>query len=175
MDAIGSNPVNNVAPLHGRSGSDVCTEASVYKWTVEQPIDLLGRRQIAYGQEKRNRELAGMTRLASIDVSGSNANGRVTRMRIVDERDSAVELSAEEFRRAANYSGQGLHPPQKPLRSSHVRASFTCSTVSFVGYGFGHGVGLCQHGAEILSKSGMQHKDIVRWYYPDVELVKAYG
>jgi stage II sporulation protein D len=175
MDAIGSNPVNDVAPLQGRAGTDVCTEASVYKWNVDQPIELLSRRLIAYGQEKRNKALTGLTRLASIDVIDTNANGRAKRVRMLDEMENAVELSAEDFRRAANYSGQGLHPPAKPLRSSHLRASFTRSTVNFEGYGFGHGVGLCQYGSEILSKSGTQHRDILRWYYPGVELVQAYA
>jgi SpoIID/LytB domain protein len=112
--------------------------------------------------------------LASIDTIAYNSNGRPTRIRVIDERDASVELSAENLRRAANYSGQDLNPPHKPLRSSHVRASFNRSTVSFEGYGFGHGVGLCQHGTEIHAKAGLTHRDILRWYYPGVELVGAY-
>jgi stage II sporulation protein D len=95
-------------------------------------------------------------------------------MRIVDDRDVAAELGAEDFRRAANYSGQGLHPPLNPLKSSHIRASFSRSNVTFDGFGFGHGVGLCQYGAEALAKNNTAHQDILRWYYPNVELVKAY-
>jgi SpoIID/LytB domain protein len=175
VDAIGSNPVNNVAPLLGRSGSDVCTEASVFQWSAEQPIDVLTRRIIGYGQERRRSALATLTQLASIDVVAVNANGRPTRMRVVDQRDASAEISAEEFRRAANYTGQGLHPPPKPLKSSNIRASFTSTKVTFDGYGFGHGVGLCQYGAEALAKNGTQHQDILRWYYPSVELAKSYA
>jgi SpoIID/LytB domain protein len=175
VDAIGSNPVNDVAPLHGRSGSDVCTEAPVFQWTVDQPIETLTRRMIAYGQERRRAALTQMTRLASIEVVASNGNGRPTRMRLVDDRDVALELGAEEFRRAANYSGQGLHPPLSPLKSSNLRASFSRTNVTFDGFGFGHGVGLCQYGAEALAKSGTTHQDILRWYYPNVELVKGYA
>jgi SpoIID/LytB domain protein len=83
-------------------------------------------------------------------------------------------MTAENFRRAANYSGQGLSPPDKPLRSSNFKASFTRNLVTFDGYGYGHGVGLCQYGAEALAKTGKKHRDIVRWYYPGAEIIQSY-
>jgi SpoIID/LytB domain protein len=175
-DAIGPNPVNLVAPLDGRAGPDVCSGApgGVYQWSVEQPIETLTRRLVAYGHSRRMKELAGLTRLASVEAIALNANGRPTRMRVVDEGDSAVELRAEDFRRAANHSGPGLNPPRKPLRSSHLTATFGPGSVTFDGYGFGHGVGLCQYGAQALATGGTDHGGILRWYYPGVELAQAY-
>jgi stage II sporulation protein D len=42
------------------------------------------------------------------------------------------------------------------------------------GRGDGHGVGLCQWGAEYLAEHGKTAEEILRYYYPGVELVKAY-
>jgi stage II sporulation protein D len=189
-DAIGSNPVNDVAPLRGRPGSDVCTEAPVYQWRIEQPLDQLQRRLAGFARERSLKTLEALQRLASIDISATNANGRPTRMLLTDDRQQTAELSAEDFRRAANYASDDaagargvrgargsagvIMPPEKELRSSNLRASITGSTVIFDGNGFGHGVGLCQHGAETLARSGTAHEDIVRWYYPGVEIVAAY-
>lgn len=177
-DAIGSNPVNNVDVLAGRPEADICQSAPVYQWKVEYPLDLLTRRLAAYGKEKRLNHLANFTRLEAIDVVARNAHGRPTRIRVMDQQSAgglAVELRAEDFRRAANYAGQGLNPPDKPLRSSNVRAVFKRDSVEIEGFGFGHGVGLCQYGAEILAKQGKQFHDILLWYYPGVELVPSYG
>lgn len=176
-DAIGSNPVNNVVPLRGRSGSDVCVDAPVYKWKVEQPVESLSRRIAGYARERGLSELESLQRLAAIDVAAVNANGRPTRIMVVDAQQDRVEMSAEDFRRAANFASPdgAIRPPEKELRSSNIRASIVGSTTIFEGFGFGHGVGLCQHGAETLARGGMLHEDIVRWYYPEVVVAQAYA
>ncbi len=176
-DAIGSNPVNNVPPLHGRSGSDVCVDAPVYRWTIEQPVEQLARRIAGYARDRGLNEFDGLQRVRSIDISAVNVHGRPTRMAITDQAANRVEMTAEDFRRAANFSDptSAIKPPEKELRSSNVRASITGARALFEGFGFGHGVGLCQYGAEALARGGMAHEDIVRWYYPQVELVTAYA
>ena len=40
--------------------------------------------------------------------------------------------------------------------------------------GFGHGVGLCQYGADGMARSGAGFRDIVTHYYPGCETGKAY-
>jgi stage II sporulation protein D len=175
IDAIGSNPVNNVAPLQGRKGADVCTSAPVFQWAAEQPLEVFSRRLMAFGKDRAMKDLSEFTRLASIEVIGVNANGRPTRMAVADQAKSRVELSAENFRRAANFAGQGLPPPSKLLKSSNLSAIVGERTVAFEGFGLGHGVGLCQYGAEALAKDGETFDTILRWYYPGAEIVSAYG
>jgi len=174
-DAIGPNPVNDAVPLQGRSGSDVCGSAPVYQWKTTQSIDLLTRRIVAFGKDRTIKDLIGMARLASVEECATNAHGRPTRMRLTDANDVTIEMSAENFRRAANFSGPNLSAPTKPLLSSNCKASFGLDLVTFEGFGFGHGVGLCQHGAEIQAKAGEKHLDIVKWYYPGAEIVQGYS
>lgn len=42
------------------------------------------------------------------------------------------------------------------------------------GRGFGHGVGLCQWGAKALGESGKKSRDILKFYYPDAVLARAW-
>ncbi|WP_066634316.1 SpoIID/LytB domain-containing protein [Desulfolucanica intricata] len=42
--------------------------------------------------------------------------------------------------------------------------------VVFTGKGFGHGVGMCQWGANYLAKKGQKPEDIIKFYYQDVEI-----
>ncbi|KAA3593450.1 MAG: SpoIID/LytB domain-containing protein [Candidatus Scalindua sp. SCAELEC01] len=44
----------------------------------------------------------------------------------------------------------------------------------FNGKGWGHGVGLCQYGMEGMAESGFQWFDILKYYYPGIDLVKIY-
>ena len=43
--------------------------------------------------------------------------------------------------------------------------------VTFIGQGFGHGVGLCQEGAMRMAILGYSYTDIVHFYYTDVHLI----
>jgi len=47
-------------------------------------------------------------------------------------------------------------------------------TFTFRGGGFGHGVGMCQHGAIGQALERRSHADILRTYYPGSRLEKAW-
>ena len=42
------------------------------------------------------------------------------------------------------------------------------------GAGFGHGVGMCQSGAQAMAKAGRSHKQILPHYFPGSRIVAAY-
>jgi stage II sporulation protein D len=175
VDAIGHNPINDTTPLHGRQGVDVCTEAKIARWTIERPVETLTRRFAAWGDHRRRPELAGLGEIASIEIIEQNRHGRPTRYAVTDKSRRRVELAAHHLRSAANYAGPGLTPPKRPLWSSHVSVTLRESTVVFDGRGYGHGVGMCQYGAETLARSGQRYEEILAWYYPGAELVRGYS
>lgn len=45
---------------------------------------------------------------------------------------------------------------------------------SFRGRGWGHGVGMCQYGAYGLAKMGVKYERILKHYYTDVDVARAY-
>ena len=43
------------------------------------------------------------------------------------------------------------------------------------GRGYGHGIGMCQHGAMEMARQGYGYEEILRHYYSGIELERAYG
>ena len=176
VDVISKHPANDIAPLAGREGEDICTAVKVANWTIQRPVEALTRRLNAYGKRRGRDDLAGLATIASIEVVETNVHQRPVRYAVTDVRAHRVELGAETFMRAANYDqGQGLSRPNQPLMSSYVNVVVSESTVIFKGHGLGHGAGMCQYGAEQLARSGKSHREIVAWYYPEAEIVRAYS
>lgn len=48
------------------------------------------------------------------------------------------------------------------------------SSVTFVGAGNGHGVGMCQHGAREIARRGGKFDQILGHYYPGAVLQRIY-
>jgi stage II sporulation protein D len=174
VDAIGRSPVNDTPPLYGRRGVDVCTDAKIARWTIERPVETLTRRLVAWGDRRGRPKLEDLAEVAAIEVIERNEHGRPTRYAVADRKERRVEMDADHLRSAANYAGPGLSPPRRPLWSSHVSVTVRDRTVVFEGRGYGHGVGMCQYGAETLARSGMDYRSILRWYYPGADLTRAY-
>ncbi|MHC4426993.1 MAG: SpoIID/LytB domain-containing protein [Planctomycetota bacterium] len=174
VDAIGPHPANDTVPLRGRSGTDVCAEKKVANWTVVRSAKDLLPRLRAYGQRLRRDDLSALGSLVAVEVAETNEHGRPTGYAIRGAAGERIELTAPAFRSACNYSGAGLGAPEKTLWSSHVDVSISGDEVRIDGHGYGHGVGLCQYGAEALARSGSGHEEILEWYYPGAEIVQVY-
>ena len=57
------------------------------------------------------------------------------------------------------------------LRSTDLEAYFDGERFRFTVRGYGHGVGMSQHGANLLAEEGMDYAGILAHYYPGTELV----
>ena len=174
-DAIGEHPYNDVPPLRGRDGADVCTEAPLYSWSIQRSRRDLARRVAAYGKARNIKTLARCRTVEAIEVAEINPHGRPRRYAVTTNRNKSVELDAEDLRRAIDCNDGPMPAPEQPLWSAHLAASFSRRSVRFDGRGHGHGVGLCQYGTETLAQRGETCSAILRWYYPDVEITSAYG
>ncbi|MDZ4822170.1 MAG: SpoIID/LytB domain-containing protein [Flavobacteriales bacterium] len=60
------------------------------------------------------------------------------------------------------------------LRSTSFAVMPKGDVVKLMGYGFGHGVGLCQEGAINMARKNISYQDIIHFYYKDVHLVPRY-
>lgn len=119
-------------------------------------------------------QLAEIRGLRSIEVLEANTAGRPIRVRLVDTRGVSMDMRAEDFRRAVNYAREGEPTPRERLNSSNFSATVRGATVEFTGSGFGHGVGMCQFGAEAMAQRGATAQQILRTYYPQAAVKKAY-
>lgn len=111
---------------------------------------------------------------ASLGVSGAissvgglefTPSGRLASA-VVHCGSGPVSVSAHALKRA-------LGPEARSTWMTHVRTEG--ATVYADGRGFGHGVGLCQHGAgSMASRSGWSASAILAHYYPGAKLARLY-
>lgn len=193
LDAVSSNPVVDIDPLNGAGACDTCRDANVYRWTRTPSIALVVNRLRAWGAAQGATELAALSGLRGITVSAVNPHGRPT-MYAITGRAGTIDLGAERTRRALSQqiddddvngvggSGAGGGAggsaggggDRQPLRSSFFEASVRNGAVRIAGRGFGHGVGMCQHGAEGRATRGDDASSILSWYYPGSAITRAY-
>ena len=60
------------------------------------------------------------------------------------------------------------------LRSTRFTLSITEEEAIFQVSGYGHQVGMSQHGASVLAQSGYTYREILAYYYPGTELKEYY-
>jgi stage II sporulation protein D len=121
-------------------------------------------------------ELTAVDLLAALHQSGvrgdtlrdltvrTNATGRVTSISLAGLTPST--LDADDFRRIV---GQRLG--WQWLKSPRFTAQRTARGYRFDGRGHGHGVGLCVFGAAYLASHGKAADDILRLYFPGLQIV----
>ena len=97
------------------------------------------------------------------------SSGRVEFLRLTGS--SSVTVSGVLFRTAVGHQ-IGWDRLKRNWYDVRVRGDH----VVFHGRGFGHGVGLCQIGAEIMGEEGHSYREILAFYYPGTHLgVAAQG
>lgn len=90
------------------------------------------------------------------------------------DKGDVVEIDSEDFRWAMN----APRDKSTMLKSGDCTVKITKSsggTAVFTGRGFGHGVGMCQHGAQAMAHSGSTYRAILKDYYPGSKIVKAWN
>ena len=111
----------------------------------------------------RNAGLAAPRRFLHITVAQRSSSGRVRRLRL--EGQPPLTVDEESFHRAI---GMALGWNQVP--SALYEIEDHGDTVVLRGRGDGHGVGLCQTGADAMGEAGHNYAEILAYYYPHTQL-----
>jgi len=107
--------------------------------------------------------------LRALTVLHRTPSGRVEFLRVTGS--ASVTVSALNFRAAI-----GHNIGWDRLKSNLYEVSDAGSLVKFNGRGLGHGVGLCQIGAEVMGEEGHSYREILAYYYPGTKVgVSAQG
>jgi stage II sporulation protein D len=104
--------------------------------------------------------LRGPHSLDQIMISGRTESGRARELTLIGGGER-VRISATTFRFAV---GRALGWDRLP--GDH----YEIVGLEFHGSGSGHGVGLCQHGADEMGAEGRSYREILAFYYPGTEL-----
>jgi stage II sporulation protein D len=114
------------------------------------------------------KELGDINDIAPSRQSNYNDFSRLTMIKVTDFNSKSDFLRAEDLRLTIDPSGS-------KLRSTICRIiRLDNNWVFFNGRGFGHGVGLCQYGAQGMALQGRTAEEILSHYYPGSKLVTAY-
>ena len=104
--------------------------------------------------------------LRSVAVVQRTPSGRVETLRVTGS--SAITIPGVQFRTAV-----GRHIGWERLKSNWYDVSVSGDRIVFHGHGSGHGVGLCQIGAEVMGEEGKTYQEILAFYYPGTKLGKS--
>lgn len=141
----------DIAPLKGVT-CPYCKNSPHYKWGTYLELKEL---------EKKIR-LAGFSvgEIKAIDITRRSKTNRVLELKIISDK-AVLLISGKDFRQAV---GPNI------LRSSNFKVEVKNDLAFFDGFGWGHGVGLCQWGAYFMGKGGSSYKEILGFYYPGAKV-----
>ena len=169
-DAISGASIHNIPPLQGHPGEDICQSLDIHKWSVARPSRTVRRRINACATTMQIPEFSSIRAIRSIEPTKTNAHGRPIQLAIYDRKKNQTEVRARDLVRAVNATIPSLPNPAPTIWSSNLVANKEGLNVRFAGTGMGHGVGLCQYGAQELAGKGETWEDILSWYYPSATI-----
>ena len=90
-----------------------------------------------------------------IKITKKSSAGTVLKAEI-----NGKEFTGEEIRKAFS------------LRSPTFKIETTNNTVTFTVYGYGHGIGMSQYGANYLAENGYSYQEILKHYYTGAKIIE---
>lgn len=129
-----------------------------FRWEVTYSTDELTK----LVARKSGLKLGAITDIIPLSRGRS---GRIWRLRLIGTEDEAIIGKELEIRRVLS----ATH-----LYSSAFVVQKNPDGFTFIGAGWGHGVGLCQIGAAVMADRGFSYTEILRHYYPGTEIKELY-
>lgn len=116
-------------------------------------------------------QLEQLGKIAEIVIAGRTDYGeftRLTRIKLIGSTGKTDSLRAEDFRLAVDPTGRKLRSTICQIMELHGKWAFLS------GRGWGHGVGMCQCGAQGMAREGKNAQQILSYYYPDSTIISIY-
>jgi stage II sporulation protein D len=112
-------------------------------------------------------DLSHLQKIELIEVSKmseyNRGQGRVATFKLTGKDGKNGYLKGEDLRLT-------LDPTGKKLKSTYCKITKGSGGYTFTGKGFGHGVGMCQYGAQAMAREGKDYKQILKFYYPTAKI-----
>lgn len=151
----------DLPPLRGRE-CQFCQRSPHFHWKKEVSLQ-----DIEEALEKADFKV-GL--IKSIEIVDRDVSGRVTDLEIASTRGK-IEVNANRFRltvgpniiRSTNFNLE-IKKRRPPFQQVGTGQAF------FEGYGWGHGVGMCQWGSFFMARRGFNAEQILGYYYPESKI-----
>lgn len=142
----------DILPLKGVP-CNFCQGSPHFRWH-----NVLSQSQIEEALVKSG--FANFGNIKDIVILARDTTGRITDLEILTDKKD-IKICAKDFR---NIVGPNV------IRSTNFTVSVVNHDVVFEGYGWGHGVGLCQWGAYFMARQGYKYDQILKYYYPGAKV-----
>lgn len=167
----------DLPPLRSRQRTAWCRPSTHFRWgPIQRHATELAQRLAAWGQANEH-AIGALRDLRRIDITAHSDAGRPEQFIVTDAAGQRYTLWAEQFRFACNHAASGLAELSfdEQIRSSHVQPRVHGRIVRFTnGRGWGHGVGMCQWGAQGMAERGYDTDAILRNFYPGARVQRLY-
>ena len=151
-----------IPPLAGNVPCNDCYLASFYRW---DPVEL-SKAEVTRKLAAKYPSLSKLGTITELEPKAKTADGRIIRILLIGSTGQSETLVGEDFR---------LSIGGRVLKSTNFEIETRADRFIFKnGKGFGHGVGLCQHGMETKARHGLKYREILRIYYPRADIKKLY-
>ena len=127
--------------------------------------DITARLLQRYSQLKELGEITDITAVGQTDYGEFT---RLTKVKLHGSTGKSDFLRAEDFRLAIDPTGRKLRSTICQIIKLSNKWAF------FSGRGWGHGVGMCQCGAQGMARDGNNAKQILSYYYPGSKIKSIY-
>jgi len=149
--------VSSIKSLKGVK-CEFCKNSPYYSWECDFDIKEF------VSELKYNGFVIG-DKIKSISVLSKTKNDRIKDLQIIGNKDKII-LSGENLRKIFGYN---------KIKSTKIdKIEIDNNRIYFYGKGWGHGIGLCQWGANELTKQGKSFKEVIEYYYPKTKIKKLY-
>ena len=114
------------------------------------------------------KRLGDITDIIEAEKSNFGTFSRLNKIKLIGSTGKSDFLRAEDLRLT-------IDPTGLKIKSTICRIVKWDGGWAFLsGRGWGHGVGMCQHGAEGMAREGKSANDILYYYYPGSKIVRIY-
>jgi stage II sporulation protein D len=179
-DAISTSVVNDIAPLSvsGSDGRDCCSWSPTYRWQLKFDAATIAATLPAWARAEGFASLFKVDGIRRVEIAERNKAGRPVLFTITDAKGGVFGVPAERLRWALNADPrdpQNLRPAKERVKSAYFEPFLAGRELVISGRGHGHGVGMCQYGAEAMSKNGSSMQAILARYYPGASVERSYA
>jgi stage II sporulation protein D len=143
------------------------TRTSILFWPTAQFDNGYVTKRIAQKYPKL-RKLGQIKAIQPTKESKYENFSRITSVKITGTNGKSGYLRAEDLRLTLDPSGNKFRSTACKILEKKGKFSFTA------GRGWGHGVGLCQSGAQGMARQGKTAYQILGYYYPNSHISKVY-
>jgi len=143
-------------------GTAFCSFANSYSWKETWTINQFSEILRKYSRLSNEMPFDGIVK--QVSVVSRTPSGRVAELLVVSDKGT--------FRYGKDKVRFVMRTPTKDegiLKSARFDIKIENNHVIATGFGYGHGIGMCQNGALSRAKVGQNYSEILKAYYTDID------